>query len=626
MASLFNTLNIGYSGLTAAQAGVRTASHNITNAESEGYTRQRVVTAAATPIFSKPGNIGNGATITDITRIFDNFVYDRYTALSADKEYSDFMENTLGELSTYFPEIDEVGIKADLKEYYTMWQSFSDNPDNEAIKLALAKQTEILSQSLANTQDKIVELQATINNQLLVNVNEINSLAKELANINVSIEIAEAGDGFTANDLRDKRNLIEKDLARLIGAESHVGNITSDIGTNSSANITSGSYTLSVGGFNIVDGSSYHPIHISNEKNENGFYELSYERQDGILIPMNDSIKNGRVGAILELRGDRIDDTTGEPSNGVLQNVITQMNAFASTLIESTNNLYAAGSTTRMESNTLNIDATDSILSSSLNVKAGAFDVVIYDIDGNITARRTIDINSATTMKGIAGSNSIEGQLTISSDDNSDGNATNDIDDFLQFNWATYSSGGNGLELVMNSNAASKGYKFSIEDNLKTADFSSGSNFAGALGLSRFFDGDNAQNINLNFNLRDNPTKITAGTAPITGDNTLSLSMIQQQFEQYEFSVGNVDYESTVYGMFDIIATNVGISTNQAILNNQTVTAQFNATELEYSSVSKVSIDEELTNLIKYQTAYGAASKIITTIDQMMQTLLGIKQ
>ena len=163
--------------------------------------------------------------------------------------------------------------------------------------------------------------------------------AKELANINVSIEIAEAGDGFTANDLRDKRNLIEKDLARLIGAESHVGNITSDIGTNSSANITSGSYTLSVGGFNIVDGSSYHPIHISNEKNENGFYELSYERQDGILIPMNDSIKNGRVGAILELRGDRIDDTTGEPSNGVLQNVITQMNAFASTLIESTNNL-----------------------------------------------------------------------------------------------------------------------------------------------------------------------------------------------------------------------------------------------------------------------------------------------
>jgi flagellar hook-associated protein 1 FlgK len=78
--------------------------------------------------------------------------------------------------------------------------------------------------------------------------------------------------------------------------------------------------------------------------------------------------------------------------------------------------------------------------------------------------------------------------------------------------------------------------------------------------------------------------------------------------------------------MYDLIATDVGTQTNEAILANQTITAQFKSVELEYSTVSKVSIDEEMTNLIKYQTSYGAASKIITTIDQMMQTLLGIKQ
>jgi flagellar hook-associated protein 1 FlgK len=78
--------------------------------------------------------------------------------------------------------------------------------------------------------------------------------------------------------------------------------------------------------------------------------------------------------------------------------------------------------------------------------------------------------------------------------------------------------------------------------------------------------------------------------------------------------------------MFDYIATEVGVNTNEAILSSQSIEAQYKAVELEYSSVSKVSIDEELTNLIKYQTSYGAASKIITTIDQMMQTLLGLKQ
>ena len=55
MASIFNSLNIGYTGLVAAQAGVSTTSHNISNAESEGYTRQRVVTAASTPIYESPG-------------------------------------------------------------------------------------------------------------------------------------------------------------------------------------------------------------------------------------------------------------------------------------------------------------------------------------------------------------------------------------------------------------------------------------------------------------------------------------------------------------------------------------------------------------------------------------------
>jgi flagellar hook-associated protein 1 FlgK len=279
-----------------------------------------------------------------------------------------------------------------------------------------------------------------------------------------------------------------------------------------------------------------------------------------------------------------------------------------------------------MESNTLNINNTQSIVNSGLNVKKGSFDVVMYDIDGNVAARRTINIDSATSMSGVAGSNSIEGQFKAQGDDNGDGNANNDIDDFIQFNWATYPSGDNAVEFIIDPAYAAKGYTFAIEDNLTNGDFSTGSNFAGALGLNRFFDGKDAKSIDLNFKLKENPTDIAAGKSPVTGDNRLSMNMIQQQFEKYDFVVGSATYNSTIYGMFDVIATEVGVATNQAILNNQTISAQFNAIELEYFSVSKVSIDEELTNLIKYQTAYGAASKIITTVDQMMQTLLGIKQ
>jgi len=627
MSNLFNSLNIGYSGLVAAQAGVNTTSNNIANAESEGYTRQRVVTSASTSLSTSSGNVGNGVDITDVTRIFDSYVFDRYSDVSADKEYADFTEDVLTELSTYFPEIDGVGIKSDLTEYYNMWQSFADNPDNESIKLALAQQTESLTQNISATQDKILSLQNQTNDQLAVNIDEVNALSSELADLNKAIDLAEAADGFTANDLRDRRNVIELDLSKLIGAEVTSGEIYSDIGLDSSAYETDGSYTLSVNGFNIVDGSTYHPISI-DKTGASEFYEISYERQDGTLISMSEDITGGKIGAILDLRGSNIEDTTsGIPTDGTLQNVVAQMDAFAAGLIESTNNLYAQTSTDKMSSNYVDLDPNNSLLNSGLNFQKGSFDIVIYDIDGNVTGTKEIFIDETTTMTGVPGSNSIQGQLESNTDDNGDGSAINDIDDFISFNWGDYASGDSALEFTMDPAKSSLGYTFSISDNLENDDYASGSNFAGALGLNRFFDGDNASNIRLNSEYANDPSQLSAGMSQEAGDNATALEMVQQQFEKYDFKVGDsTTYNTTIYGMFDVVATDVGVKTNAAILANETITAQYNAVQQEYSSVSQVSIDEELTNLIKYQTAYGAASKIITTIDQMMQTLLGIKQ
>ncbi|MDQ7068670.1 MAG: flagellar hook-associated protein FlgK [Sulfurimonas sp.] len=626
MASLFNSLSIGYSGLNAAQVGINVTGSNITNAEVEGYTRQRVIQTAQTPLFTTSGNVGNGTQVTDIQRVFDNFVFDRYASISADKEYTEFTQQTLEELSTYFPEIDGVGIKSDLTEYYNMWQTLADNPNNDAIKVALAEQTKTLTEHIVQTQAQVTGLQDNMNAQLEVNVNQVNSIIKELATLNKTIDSAESGDVYTASDLRDRRNVLERDLSRLIGATTNSGQLDANIQIDSNSNLKTGSYTVSVNGFNIVDGGTYHPISISNENNKNGFYEVSYERQDGVLIPMEESLTGGKIGAILDLRGGSIDTTTGVPQDGTIQKVVAQLDAFAKGLIEATNNLYASASTTKMESNPQTIDSSSSLISSDLNINEGSFDLIVYDIDGNEVARRSIDINAATSMSGVINSNSIEGQMLANKDDNNDGNANNDIDNFLNFNYQQSADGITRVELTMDPLSESQGYTFSLEDTLTSSNYSSGTNFAGALGLGRFFDGDSASSIALNSSLQDNPTGITAGVSGTSGDNRVALSMVQQQYEKYPFEIGTELYDTTIYGMFDITATFVGISTNAAISKNETTSVQFSAVELEYFSTSKVNIDEELTNLIKYQTAYGASAKIITTIDQMMQTLLGIKQ
>lgn len=628
MGSIFNTLSIGYSGLSAAQVAIDATGHNISNAETDGYTRQRVVTEAAPPISNvTPGAVGNGTQVQQIARIFDQFVFTNFSNASADKESSDFTKSTLQQLSTYFPEIDNVGIKSDLHEYYNLWQSLSDNPDNNAVKVALAQQTQTLTQHLQSTKAQVVDLQNQMNDKLKVNIDEVNKIAKEIASINIAISNTEAGGINNANDLRDKRNLLEVSLSKLVGAKVTTGKIESNTAIDSNVAIKSGSYNISIAGFNIVDGASYHPIGIDNTDNASGMYDLYYERQDGVRIPFANEVTGGKVGAILDLRGSTLNGADGVPTNGVLQNVRDQLDMLATGLIENTNNIYAKSSDTIMQSNQVFVNPASAVVSSGLNIKKGSFDIVLYDINGQVAAKRTINIDDLTTFTN--GTNSIKSQIETNQDDNADNNGNNDIDDFIAVNYDTYPPGGALSFSLKNSGLEAQGYTFAINDNLDSNNsFGSGTNFAGGLGMHRFFEGTNASDINLAYELRTDPTQISAHAAPISGNNQVSLDMVQSQFEKIDFTHENSNstYHDTVYGMFDTIATGVGTKTNAAILSSDTITARYNAVQQEYNSVSQVNIDEEMSNLIRYQTSYGAAAKVITTVDQMMNTLLGIKQ
>ncbi len=625
MASIFNGLHIGYSGLSASQLGVNTTSHNISNAETEGYSRQRVVQQTTVPLGTIiPGAQGNGTQVKEIVRIHDEFVFSRYTSESENKEFSDLQRQVLEELSTYFPEIENVGIKFDMQEYFNLWGDLSINPDNQAVKVALAQQTKVLSQDIQQTRGQIYDLQVTLNDQLKVTVDEINRIAEQIATLNAAITETEAIEGQHANDLRDQRGVLEIALSKLVDATILEGNLSSNMPMSRDIVEKGGDYTVSVAGFNIIDGKTFHPIVIENKDNPAGFYSLSYERQDGILLPMDEHIKGGKTGALLDLRGSSF-DLNGNLQNGQLQEIINQLDGFAKGLIESTNNLYAQAAQERMSSDVLTLEDTSTLVDSDLNINSGTFDVVAYDTDGNEVARRTISIdsftvmNNSTTLLPNGAANSIVEQLAFVSDDNNDGNATNDIDDILSANYV------NGQFQLRINDSDFPGYSFSILDD-QTKGLTSGTNFAGAIGLNRFFEGNDATNINLKRDLQDDPSKISANKAPIDGDNTLANDMLQLQFEDVTFEANGVATVATVYGYYDAIVTDVGTRTNAAITTNDTVTAKYNAILQSYESISKVNIDEEMVNLIKYQTAYGASAKIITTIDQMMDTLLGLKR
>ncbi len=614
MASIFNSLNIGYSGLKTSQIAIDTTGHNIANAQNPDYTRQRVVIAPNDPLNTTPGDIGLGAKITEIVRIHDEFVYKRLKSSSQNNEYTGFRRDVMNEVSTFFPEIDKNGIYNGLSNFFDAWSNFSKNSDDSSLKIDLAQQTKTFAATVRDTRDQLQKIQESLDEQLKTAVNEINRIGKDIAEINVRINTHETGGG-NANDLRDQRDKLELALSKLIDTAVSKGSLRSDTTVDSHLVESTDQYHLSIGGSSFVDGPTFHPLVLDKAGEGAQFSNIYYQRQDYVNFDITNYINGGKVGAILSLRGGDYNEALGKFMNGDIQQVIDKLDSFASSLITNVNNLYASHATNAMLSDR-KVDTNLLIENSELpiNTQSG-FKVKIYDTNGSVVAERSVDL-SGMTFQDVA-----DRINDPNVDDNGDNTTGNDVDDFLL---AGFDSQGH-MSLTLKAGMENQGYKFAIEES----DPDNPSLFAGAMGLERFFDGKDAKSLELSRYLDENPTRIAGNGAPIAGDNSVANKMVQLQFDKVDFYINgtNEPYsKDTLSGFFRMSATEVAEKTAAAHTSAETSESLLNAVVDEFDSISKVDLDEELTNLMKYQTGYGASAKVITTIDQMIQTLLGIKQ
>jgi flagellar hook-associated protein 1 FlgK len=655
---LFSTLGVGYSGLTANKGAVDVTGHNLANATNENYTRQRAVITANTPWNINDLNIGTGASMVNVNRIHDEFVFARLKTNSAAKEFADFRQSTLEEVSKYFPDLDTSGIGNSLEKYFEAWNNLASNPADSSQKVALAQAMQTLSFDIRNTREAISRVQVSINDQLSSNIADINNMAKEIAELNKRISAAESTGMTSANDLRDKRDHLEKSIAQLVNINVFKQEVTSNKRVDTRLTDSGVDYHLNVAGWTLVDGSNYHPIHIDNKNNENGFYSVYFEVQDHKLYEITDEITGGQLGAMISLRGGSLDPDTNTPHNGDLQKYIDNLDSFAAGLIEHTNALYSSAAREVISSDRLQVKQSDSLVYSNAGIKTGSFDVVVYDNNGVEASRRTININTNTKLgtvfndyqnatgyqkgavvynpedekwyeavaNGVSTGNIaadgfwsevIEKPISVqilepNSDDTGDNDTTNDVDDFIDnFSISGDDEIGYSIFLQMKD-----GYYVSMEDN--------GTNFTKINGI---FDGKNAKDITLKETYKDNPAHISSGKSPVSGDNTLANAIVQMQYEKLEFTLRSKDtMNESINGFYRYLTTDLASDGENAGIQAESAVALFNAVNAEYQAISGVNQDEELANLIKFQTAYQASAKIITTVDQMLQTLLGMKQ
>jgi len=612
--SLFSALNTGVSGLNASQTAVSTTSHNISNANNEFYTRQRVNFAASTPFHTQPGDIGTGVSVTSIVRIHDEFVYTRLKSTANALSYDTYSQQSLKEVAQYFPDLQDVGIAADLTEYFNAWNDLSSNASEGAQKIALVQTAATLTQDIQVSRETLRSFQNSLNDQLKTALEEVNSIGQKLADLNKQIGNIETIEGNNANDLRDQRDEMELTLSKLLRFSVYKGEIISDNSIDPNMTDQGMDYYLNIAGNSFVDGATFHPLVIDNSSNESNYFSIYAEVQDGTRYNMTDKINGGKIGAMLDLRGRTIDVTVkgGFPQDGIIQGYVDDLDTFAQTLITETNNLYASSAQASMQTPPMDGVQNDTILQNSYtNIQEGTFDVIVYDNQGKEVARKIITIDSATTMNNGSPESILE-QINLSTDDNNDNNALNDVDDYF-----TASFTENGVFSLDSTNTL-LGYKIAIKDN--------GTNLPGALGLSQFFSGTDASNIDVKTEFKKDPSLMQGYSAPIAGNNEVANAMVQMQYEKLNFyrKDGTTATES-IEGFYRFVTTRIGTDGEKAISSFDSSTALYNTVHSEYQSISGVNIDEELISLMKFQTGYNANAKVISTIDQMLDTLLGIK-
>lgn len=619
--SLFSTLNTGVSGLKAHELAIATTGHNISNANNDYYTRQRVVMHASEPFHITPGDVGTGVRVTTIVRIHDEFVYTRLKDSSNSLSYDTFNKKSLEEIAKYFPDLEGVGLGVDIENYFASWNDLASNPDDAAQKIALVQNSVTLSNNLRESRTHVRALQDSINEQLKTNVDEINRIGEQLAELNKDIGRVEVLDTNRANDLRDQRDNLELTLAELVNVSVFKGDMVTENHVDPNLTDQGSGYHMNIAGHSFVDGFTFHPLVINNTDNASSYYSIYSKSQDGSTIEITEKLTGGKIGAMLDLRGRNIDPATnsGFPVDGVLQGYVDDLDVFAKTFVEQTNNIYARSAQERMSSFS-NVDLEDnaSLINYSESLSKGTFDVVMYDKQGNEVGRKTIDINSLTTMNDSTVSPSIVSQFNANSDDNGDNNSLNDIDDYFNAVYS-YDDVSNSGILAFDSLDSLSGYTIAIEDN--------GTNFAGAIGLSPFLQGDDASNMDVILKYKEDPSKMNAYSAPIAGNNDVANDMVQMQYEKFDFyRIGNSEVTESIEGFYRFITTQIATDGESANRNYETSTALFNTINSEFQSISGVNVDEELTDLMRFQAGYGANAKVITTIDQMLDTLLGLKQ
>lgn len=634
MPSQFFGLNIAYTGLLASNAAMNTTSNNIANVQTEGYSRQQVTQQAANAlrVFQTYGCAGAGVETLAIERVRDEFYDGRYWDNNALLGEYDMKQYYMQQLETYFDDDGKsTGFKTNFDQLMiTGLQALLKDPNSATAKSQFVGYAGALTDYFNGMAGNLEKVQKDINQEIKLKVDQINSLAGEIASLNKQINTIELA-GTKANELRDRRTLLIDELSKIVDVEVKETPIID--ANNENRETGANRYMVKIaGGQMLVDGSDYNGLECVartsyekvNQTDIDGLYEIYWS--DGQKFNLYNASMGGDLAGLIQMR----DGNNGENFTG---------------------QVTATGTTTTADGkthDTVTVKVTKAYLQDlnkcNLSDQGGIIDLgnqefyydsweytCEYDANGNATYSYTFTLSdSEKNPRGIT-NDRVGKKAEIGTDLSYQGipyymNQMNEwIRTFSQkFNdilTSGYSGNGDPGVKMFTGNKATGGEQFLLDDAAKRYDKQEKKNSKVTVKVNDdSYYRLTAENFDILDAMEQDPSLMANRKNASDGveQNDLLNDLKNLATDKSKMSFRGCNASE----FLQCILSDVALNASRA----NTFYASFkdisNTIDNQRISISGVDEDEEAVNLVKYQNGYNLASKMIQTLTEIYDRLI----
>lgn len=618
MANSFAGIEIGKRSLMAHSTQIQTAGHNISNADTEGYSRQRVIVKSFEPIYRPdleramvPGQIGQGCDVESINRIKDELLESRIVEQKNVESYWETRDKYYSMIESVYNEPNDVSVRTNMDKFWQGWQELSTYPESDAARLAVVVRGQTLTNSIQQQYKSLRGIGDQINGDIEAVVKQVNDLSRQIASVNGEI-VRSKGLGDNPNDLMDRRDLLVEKLSSII-------NVTV---TQKDPD----EFMVHTDGQIIVQGSLARQIETVGQLDNNGYGKLMWSD-----TKLDAEFHGGTLGALVELRDKDIrteiqslntmalnfaDLVNDVHRNAIGKNNTTGLDFFVQhDFVENVNGNYdrngdgvedtsyifrMTGTNALKMQEQIGLSGTMTINGASGNIDVAYFstdtveDVINRINDSNGEVKAYLDRNSCLVLKATSSKGMENPDFVI--------RHVEDSGMFLT-----------GYSGILQGSGADNAYDF---NRANAVDVLAGAQFAVSPVLNP------SAYIEVNGLIQNDVSSVAAAfknsqgfAEPSDGRAAVEMAAIRNT----KIMIGS---QRTFDDYFADTITNVGLKGEQA--QNQLATQNKIMGDLRdlRDSISGVNIDEELADIIKFQHGYNVAAKFISVQDELLDTLI----